>query len=82
MPVAIFAVLKGLLGPAAQLALKMLLPLIAEKTIKQVVYRFLKSKAEEYRTRAYASKELEDDKKAEMFMGMVKDLKSAWSIEE
>lgn len=83
MPVtAILALLKAGVAPLSKLALNMLLPLLTDKLVKQAAYRLLKSKAEQYRSRAYASKEVEDDKKAEMFMGMVKDLKAAWGIEE
>ncbi len=83
MPIAaILLVLKGLAAPLSKIAMSMLMPMLTDKLLKQYTYRMLKSKAEQYRSRAYASKELEDDKKSEMFMGMVKDLKEAWGIQE
>ena len=65
-----------------KIVLSMVLPLLTDKLAKQAAYRILKKKAEQYRTKAYASKELEDDKQAEFYMGIMKDLKAAWGIEE
>ncbi len=82
MPVLLFSGLKALLAPAAKVGLNMLLPLLTDKLLKQATYRLLKSQADQYKARAAESRETEDDKRAEMFSGMVRDVKSAWGIEE
>lgn len=82
MPVpAILAVLKGVAAPFMKIVMSMVLPLLTDKLAKQAAYRILKAKADKYEAQARESAGLEDDKQAEFYKGIVKDLATAWGIE-
>ena len=71
-----------LLATLGKIAGSMAISLLTEGMLKHLIYRALKALVEKYRTGAYASPGLEDDKNAEFLMGVLKDVKKAWQIDE
>ncbi len=74
--------LAGIAGPIGKILASMAMSLLTEKMLKRLVYRALKAVVERYRTKAYATPDVADDKTAEMLMGVMKDLQEAWEIKE
>jgi hypothetical protein len=72
----------GILAPVGKVLGSLAVSLLTESMLKHLVYRSLKALIEKYRSGAYASPGLEDDKNAEFLMGVLKDVKKAWQIDE
>lgn len=75
-------VLISIAGPIGRVLASMALSLLTDKMVKRLTYRALKAVVERYRSNAYASPDVKDDKTAEMLMGVMKDVKEAWQIDE
>ncbi len=74
--------LLAFLAPVGKVLGGLAVSLLTEAMLKHLVYRSLKALVEKYRSGAYASPGLEDDKNAEFLMGVLKDVKKAWQIDE
>jgi hypothetical protein len=74
--------LLAFLAPVGKVLGGLAVSLLTEAMLKHLVYRSLKALVEKYRSRAYESPGLEDDKNAEFLMGVLKDVKKAWQIDE
>lgn len=72
----------GVLAPIGKVLGSLAVSLMTEAMLKHLVYRSLKALVEKYRSGAYASPGLEDDKNAEFLMGVLKDVRKAWQIDE